>query len=202
MNAQSWHEGHFADLLMKIDYSWEGRKNNLLAVACARVLWDGLTKTAHREFERIERRVEQVRSPRSGGAGIDDYAARWLAPHASADVENSLEFLHMLFNDTASTIHGCKLALPKAVERAWAACLRDIFANPFRPVRFNPDWRTTEAVQLAKRMYNAREFAAMPILANGLEDAGCENTDILDHCRGTGPHVRGCWVLDLVMGKK
>ena len=202
MNAQSWHEGHFADLLIKIDYSWEGRKNNLLAIACARVLWEGLTKTAHREFERIERRVEQVRSPRSGGAGIDDYATRWLAPDASEDVVNSLEFLHMLFNDTASTIHGRGLALPNTVERAWGACLHDIFANSFRAVRFNPDWRTPPAVLLAKRMYNARDFSAMPILANGLQDAGCDNADILDHCRGNGPHVRGCWVLDLVMGKK
>jgi hypothetical protein len=80
--------------------------------------------------------------------------------------------------------------------------LRDIFGNPFRPVTFDPAWRTTTAVQLAQVMYDARDFAAMPILADALQDAGCENTDILDHCRGPGPHVRGCWVVDLVLGKE
>jgi hypothetical protein len=51
-------------------------------------------------------------------------------------------------------------------------------------------------------IYDSRDFSAMPILADALQDAGCENTDILDHCRGSGPHVRGCWVVDLVLGKE
>jgi hypothetical protein len=51
-------------------------------------------------------------------------------------------------------------------------------------------------------MYETREFAAMPILADALQDAGCENADILTHCRGDGSHVRGCWVVDLLLGKE
>jgi len=50
-------------------------------------------------------------------------------------------------------------------------------------------------------MYEEREFAAMPILADALEEAGCENADILTHCRERGIHVRGCWVVDLVLSK-
>jgi hypothetical protein len=50
-------------------------------------------------------------------------------------------------------------------------------------------------------MYDSRDFALMPILGDALQDAGCESADILDHCRGDGPHVRGCWVVDLVLGK-
>jgi hypothetical protein len=80
--------------------------------------------------------------------------------------------------------------------------LRDIFGNPFRPVTVDPAWRTTTAVQLAQGMYDSRDFSAMPILADALQDAGCDNADILDHCRGAGPHVRGCWVVDLVLGKE
>src|SRR5205823_12081645 len=80
--------------------------------------------------------------------------------------------------------------------------LRDIFGNPFRPVAFSPSWRTDTAVSLARRMYESCEFSAMPILADALQDAGCDNADILDHCRGPGPHVRGCWVVDLVLGKE
>jgi anti-sigma regulatory factor (Ser/Thr protein kinase) len=83
-----------------------------------------------------------------------------------------------------------------------AALLRDIFGNPFRPVTFEPAWRTTTAVQLAQSMYHSRDFAAMSILADALQDAGCDNAAILDHCRGEGPHVRGCWVVDLVLGKE
>ena len=79
---------------------------------------------------------------------------------------------------------------------------RDIFGNPFRSVAFDPVWRSDTAVSLARHMYESRDFSAMPILADALQDAGCDNADILDHCRGPGPHVRGCWVVDLVLGKE
>jgi hypothetical protein len=80
--------------------------------------------------------------------------------------------------------------------------LRDIFGNPFRPVSFSPAWRTDTAVALARQMYESRDFGAMPILADALQDAGCDDADILEHCRGPGPHVRGCWVVDLVLDKE
>jgi hypothetical protein len=82
------------------------------------------------------------------------------------------------------------------------AILREIFGNPFRPVAFSPDWRTDTALALARQMYDSRDFSAMPILADALQDAGCDSDNILDHCRGPGPHVRGCWVVDLVLGKE
>ena len=82
------------------------------------------------------------------------------------------------------------------------AITRDIFGNPFRPISFASEWRTDTAVSLARGMYESRDFGAMPILADALQDAGCDNDDILDHCRGPGPHVRGCWVVDLVLGKE
>jgi hypothetical protein len=83
-----------------------------------------------------------------------------------------------------------------------APFLRDIFGNPFHPVTFDPAWRTDTAVNLARQMYESRDFSAMPILADALQDAGCDSAEILDHCRGPGPHVRGCWVVDLVLGKE
>jgi hypothetical protein len=86
---------------------------------------------------------------------------------------------------------------------ALAVLTRDVFGNPFRPVAFDPAWRTDTAVSLAVGMYEARDFAAMPILADALQDAGCDNDDVLAHCRGPHPvHVRGCWVVDLVLGKE
>lgn len=83
-----------------------------------------------------------------------------------------------------------------------AGFLRDLFGNPFRPVAFNSDWRTDTVVALARQVYGAYEFGAMPILADALQDAGCDSDDILNHCRSDGPHVRGCWVCDLVLVKE
>ncbi|VTR96252.1 Uncharacterized protein OS=Sorangium cellulosum (strain So ce56) GN=sce5710 PE=4 SV=1 [Gemmata massiliana] len=92
--------------------------------------------------------------------------------------------------------------LQRKLEYRWqASVLRDLFGNPFRPVSFSPDYRTSTAVALAAQMYEARDFSAMPILADALQDAGCDSADMLDHCRGPGPHVRGCWVVDQVLGR-
>jgi hypothetical protein len=79
--------------------------------------------------------------------------------------------------------------------------LREIFGNPFRPVAFDPSWRSFSVVGLAGSMYESRDFSPMPILADALEEAGCDNPDILAHCRAEhAVHVRGCWVVDLVLG--
>ncbi len=87
----------------------------------------------------------------------------------------------------------------KALPGQVAEIMRDVVGNPFRPVTFSPEWRTTTAVALARRMYRSRDFGAMPVLADALQDAGCDSADILGHCRGPGPHVRGCWVTDLIL---
>lgn len=79
--------------------------------------------------------------------------------------------------------------------------LRDIFGNPFQPVSFSPEWRTDTTMSLARTMYQSRDFSAMPILADALEDAGCTDADILDHLRGPDFHVRGCWVIDPILCK-
>ena len=60
---------------------------------------------------------------------------------------------------------------------------------------------TPTVVQLAQSIYDDRAFDRLPILADALEEAGCTDAAILDHCRGPGPHVRGCWAVDLLLGK-
>ena len=88
-------------------------------------------------------------------------------------------------------------------EASLASLMRDIFGNPFRPVTFDPAWLTADVLALARQMYDSREFSAMPILADALQDAGCTNEDVLNHCRDAAePHVRGCWVVDLLLGKE
>jgi hypothetical protein len=82
--------------------------------------------------------------------------------------------------------------------------LHDLFGNPFRPVSANPAWLAWNdgtIPELAQAIYNQRAFDRLPVLADALEVAGCTNADILTHCRSEGPHVRGCWVVDLLLGK-
>jgi hypothetical protein len=113
-----------------------------------------------------------------------------------------------------------------------AVLLRDIVGNPFRSVslpwrcrecgipcgppaagyycvkcgsdeaRCCCPWLTPTVMSIARTAYDDRRFDLLPILADALEEAGCDNTDILQHCRGSGPHARGCFVLDLILGKE
>jgi hypothetical protein len=79
--------------------------------------------------------------------------------------------------------------------------VREIFGNPFCPVAFNPAWRTPPTLSLAHAAYEERRFEDLPLLADALEEAGCTDEATLSHLRGPGPHVRGCWALDLVLGR-
>ncbi len=88
-----------------------------------------------------------------------------------------------------------------ADDLADAMLIRELFGNPFRPVSFETTWLTAPITSLARSIYADRSFDRLPILADALEEAGCTNADILGHCRGPGPHVRGCWVVDLILGK-
>ena len=80
--------------------------------------------------------------------------------------------------------------------------LRDIFGNPFHPIVIEPRWRTAEILTIARTLYDDRAFDRLPILADALQDAGCDDAEILGHCRSGGEHVRGCWVVDLLLGRK
>jgi hypothetical protein len=79
----------------------------------------------------------------------------------------------------------------------------DIFGPlPFRDIAVEPAWLTSDVLVLARGISDDKAFDRMPILADALQDAGCENTDILSHCRAENwEHVRGCWVIDLLLGK-
>jgi hypothetical protein len=90
--------------------------------------------------------------------------------------------------------------------RAQCALIRDIFGNPFRPQPSVDSswlsWNDGVVGRLAQAIYDNRAFDRVPILADALEEAGCTDADILNHCRQPGEHVRGCWVADLVLGKR
>lgn len=83
-----------------------------------------------------------------------------------------------------------------------AEILRDIFGNPFRRVTIKPEWLSPAVVALARGIYEDGSFDCLPILADALQEAGCEEEPMLSHCRGPGLHVRGCWVVDAVLAKE
>lgn len=99
-----------------------------------------------------------------------------------------------------------------AWDAAWAAriwarapLIRDIFGNPFRTVTVDPAWLTWNdgtVPKIAQNTYANRRFEDLLILADALMDAGCHDEEILNHCRSDGPHVRGCWLLDLLLAKE
>jgi hypothetical protein len=85
---------------------------------------------------------------------------------------------------------------------------RDVFGNPFRPVTIDPNWLTASVTDLARPAYEERQLPEgtldrnrLAVLADALLDAGCTNAGILEHLRSTGPHVHGCWALDLLLGQ-
>jgi hypothetical protein len=79
--------------------------------------------------------------------------------------------------------------------------VRDLFGDPFRPAAFDPRWRTAAALGLARAAHAGGAFDRLPILADALEEAGCDDPAVLNHCRGGGPHARGCWVVDGLLGR-
>ncbi len=94
----------------------------------------------------------------------------------------------------------------KSEEAAQAVLLRDVFGNPFRPLpTVDPAWSVANngsVERTAQVIYDQRDFAQMPMFADALEQAGCTTRELLEHCRGNGTHVRGCWVLDLMLDKE
>ena len=132
------------------------------------------------------------------------YAAS--SPLTAADVARRADSAAVQFRTGSGLLSQAPVPASRAATeeqaRVMLGVVRDVVGNPFRVVAFEPAWRTDTVVALARQMYESREFSAMPILADALQDAGCDNADVLNHCRYEGGHLRGCWVLDQVLGKE
>jgi hypothetical protein len=89
-----------------------------------------------------------------------------------------------------------------SMSRLQCDLLRDIFGNPVRSITLKRAWLTHTVVSLSKAIYNDRTFDHLPIVGDALEEVGCVDAAILEHCRGPGPHARGCHVVDLILGKQ
>jgi hypothetical protein len=191
------------------------RKLRLFAVACCRrVLLPG--DGHHHELdlaeeiaeakdcsELEERREHWMRMLLEDGGPIDWAIYQTLSPDLAdeglpADFPSSVAELHL-----REILPWLPAQATKEDELALHAdYLRCILGNPARHPAKHSFWLTTKVVALAQAIYDERAFDRMPILADALEDAGCDNASILNHCLQPGVHVRGCWVVDLVLGKE
>ena len=88
----------------------------------------------------------------------------------------------------------------EAERRVQADLIRDVFGNPFRATNIESAWKTPTVLAVAADIRHHDAFAEMPVLGDALEDAGCTDLDILAHARHDRPHVRGCWLVDLILG--
>jgi hypothetical protein len=196
------------------------RKTNLFEAACFRRIWHLLPVAECREA------VEVLEQYAEGNASLQDLEnaqkeawdgilrTDWdkmpgtegeisaMKQATSAITWGSLDMVMGVAEATAWVKVNTPEAISEPEERAQCDLVRDIFGNPFRPVTLDPAWLTPKVKTLAQAIYNNRAFERLPELADALAEAGCSNPDILSHCRGPGPHVRGCWVVDLVLGKE
>jgi hypothetical protein len=207
-----------------------GRKSLLAACACCRQVWHLMTFGTSRrvvelaelaadgqsEYPQVWAAASQLQAAARGAAErkatryIPDVLAAIAAAHAaradlSGRVGTAEEFSLALVEAADAAVVTQDRPGPLAsygdIERAFCDLLRDVFGNPFRPACVDPAWVTSTVRVLADQMYASRDFSPMPVLADALQDAGCDCPDILGHCRESGPHVRGCWVVDSVLGK-
>jgi hypothetical protein len=141
-----------------------------------------------------------------------DEAATWAkeairawATQAPASHAPGAEQPSSLFVDPFHVAHKQAKISPEAawIAEGMAQCdlLRDIIGNPFKSATFSPAWRSPQAIALAQSMFRDRSFSGLPELAKCLEQAGCDNAEVLRHCRDTKEHARGCWALDFILGK-
>jgi hypothetical protein len=168
--------------------SLQGSRGNRRAVEAAERYADGLATDGELADASAAATLPAVRAT----AASLGHTAAVLASHAAA-------------NKVVTEAHGNRRAARAAERVAQSGLLRDIFGNPFRPARLDPRWLSWDdatVLKLAEAIYEERHYGDLPVLADALEDAGCDQADLLAHLRGPGPHVRGCWVVDLLLGKE
>jgi hypothetical protein len=202
------------------------RKFRLFACACCRNIWSLIVEERWRNAVEVAEALADQACPAERlkmewdaegvtavGHAIDGATAtdaRWGANWAAKNaVQAVVEFrLHILGPANLGDIRAAarmrlesKQASEHSERKIQTTRLRDILGSPFRPVTLDPSRRTLSVVRLARAIYDERCFVKMPDLGDALERAGCRDEAVLNHCRETGEHVRGCWAVDLVLGK-
>lgn len=226
MTEAEWLNGNPEFMLPMLGGKVSDRKIRLFICACCRRIWDQLgDERSWRAVETAERYADGQASGRElavartaalrvvRGRGADPAWAAYWATNGSA-AETVWNAATAVFEAEVRSA-ALEARAGKADEiAAWrirrdaglrgqAALLREIVGNPFRPVRIDPvclAWNDGAVRRLARVIYDAGRFADLPLLADALEESGCDDAELLSHCRTPGRHVRGCFALDLLAG--
>jgi hypothetical protein len=213
MTEEVWLQGDQAETMLRFagDRVSE-RKRRLVCVACCRRLWDVLPEAARRTLMVAERfadgqvsgaglataREAVSRLPGNAGAAVL-YSAN--DPLSTATAVRALR-------SVCAALHTLR-GLSWEVERhRQAALLRDVLGNPYQPVSPGPSWYGPTVLALARAAYEERlsdgllDGGRLGVLADALEEAGCDHAGALTHLRSPGPHSPGCWPLDLLLGRE
>ena len=204
------------------------RKLRLFAVSCCRRIWQMVTdERLHKaievlaEFADGQTYEEQLGSAAEAAEAVEDDA---FTTGAHVTEEAACAVRAAIYDKLVETASYAARAIACNAgdygSPAWetvkegetvAQCglLNDIFGNPFRPLTIDSAWLTPTVTTLATAAYEERilpsgqlDPARLAVLSDALEEAGCDHADILSHLRSPGPHVRGCWVVDLLLGKE
>lgn len=197
------------------------RKLRLFAVACCRDVWHMLKDDCTRHAVEIGEAFAdgKVSAEETHTVSLAAWQWFWNADRETTDGKNAAascaraafptgQYEYSLMGRTETMRDNLEIVLTNL---AWGehpreqACLfREVIGNPFaKPELDSRVLACNDGTvrRLAQSMYDDRRFEAMPVLADALEDANCTETSVLEHCRTHGGHVRGCWVVDLILGR-
>jgi hypothetical protein len=180
------------------------RKLRLFAVACARAVWDLLEDERCRHAVAVGERYADRQATEAELRAASETA--WQAVDSCPAEANYAAQSTVETSPYDGAVDGARHAAQDDMPlKDQCALLRDIFGNPFRPAHTDPAWLAWNdgtVVKVAQGIYDERAFERLPILADALEGAGCDDADVLGHLRQECEHVRGCWPVDLILAKK
>jgi len=209
----------FAVACCRLIWDWIPHSASREAIEVAERFADG--KASWQELLAARRGADPSRKEEQDTSIASAWACAWAAAQLSAwQTANDVARLAAMTPRPAAWFRISRLPRPSQEirEESKSACqqmqraqlasqavvLRDLF-HPFRQSRPLPravlTWNDDSILHLAQSIYNERSFSQLSILADALLDAGCGDEDLIGHCRTHGPHFRGCWALDLILGK-
>jgi hypothetical protein len=186
------------------------RKARLFAGGCFHLVWDliradDIKLAVEMSDARADKKIgpQELERHRYPMTTPSDNMRSWLAVAIQSLATPSLNPSYVAWQVRTATQNDVYRHARRGIPcGAQAELVREVVGNPFRPVAVDPRWRSADVVGLARGIYEDRAFDRLPLLADALMDAGCDDEQLIGHCRSDGPHVRGCWVVDLVLGKE
>lgn len=227
MTASEWWECNDPHPMLElVGTRLTERKRRLLIVGQCRYVWDLLAECGRASVEVAERFADGLATPQAleharwdadNNSVYEDMqhqqaqADRCLPRSSEAEDQEFLRYIEYRSDRLCAAMRAHATTFPEPTMselvgdfQTSVLLLRDLLGNPFQHSSLDPAWLAWDGgviPKLAQGIYDERRFEDLPVLADALEEAGCTDPDILNHCRSPETHVRGCWVVDLILGK-